>query len=142
MQVDAPIRRRRRAMAEINVVPYIDVMLVLLIIFMITAPMLDYGVEVELPRGQSEPLENLGDPLMVIVHANGDLYLNTGDGSQLVDDQTLVEQVAVIVGRNPEVQVLIFGDQSTAYGNIYETIGLLRQAGVSAIGLEGIPTEQ
>ncbi|PKL95740.1 MAG: protein TolR [Gammaproteobacteria bacterium HGW-Gammaproteobacteria-8] len=142
MQADAPIRRRRRAMAEINVVPYIDVMLVLLIIFMVTAPLLNLGVEVELPQGSAETLDDPGDPLMVEVRANGDLYLNTGDAPQLVDGQTLVEQVSVIVGRNPEVQVLIAGDQATAYGNIYETMVLLQQAGVAAIGFMGDPPEQ
>ena len=135
-------RKRRKPVSDINVVPYIDVMLVLLIIFMVTAPLLNLGVEVELPQGQAETLEDQGDPLMVIVHANGDLYLNTGDAPQLVDGQTLVEQVAIIVGRNPEVQVLIAGDQGTAYRNIYETMVLLQQAGVGAIGFMGDPPEQ
>ena len=142
MQADAPIRRRRRAMAEINVVPYIDVMLVLLIIFMITAPLLNLGVEVELPRGNAETMDDPGDPLMVIVHANGDLYLNTGDAPELVDGQTLVERVGIIVGRNPEAQVLIAGDQQTAYSRIYETMVLLQQAGVASIGFMGDPPEQ
>jgi len=142
MQADAPIRRRRRAMAEINVVPYIDVMLVLLIIFMITAPLLNLGVEVELPQGSAETLEDDGDPLMVIVHANGDLYLNTGDAPELVDGETLVERIGIIVGRNPQAQVLIAGDQQTAYSRIYETMVLLQQAGVASIGFMGDPPEQ
>ncbi|MGB0515094.1 MAG: ExbD/TolR family protein [Wenzhouxiangellaceae bacterium] len=142
MQHDAPIRRRRRAMAEINVVPYIDVMLVLLIIFMVTAPLLNLGVEVELPRGSAEALEDDGDPLMVIVHSNGDLYLNTGDAPELVDAETLVERIAIIVGRNPQAQVLIAGDQQTPYSRIYETMVLLQQAGVASIGFMGDPPEQ
>src|SRR6056297_3442926 len=84
MQTDAPIQRRRRAMAEINVVPYIDVMLVLLIIFMVTAPLLNLGVEVELPQGNAESMGEIEDPLMVTVNANGDLYLNTGDAPELI----------------------------------------------------------
>src|SRR6056297_1945607 len=103
MQTDAPIQRRRRAMAEINVVPYIDVMLVLLIIFMVTAPLLNLGVEVELPQGNAESMGEIEDPLMVTVNANGDLYLNTGDAPELIDGQTLVERVSVLVGRNPEI---------------------------------------
>ena len=142
MQADAPVRRRRQAMAEINVVPCIDVMLVLLIIFMVTAPLLNLGVEVELPQGSAEALEDPRDPLMVVVHANGDLYLNTGDAPQLVDGQTLVDRVSVIVARNPDVQVLIAGDQGTAYRNIYEAMLLLQQAGVAAIGFMGDPPEQ
>jgi len=78
----------------------------------------------------------------VVVHANGDLYLNTGDAPQLVDGQTLVDRVSVIVARNPDVQVLIAGDQGTAYRNIYEAMLLLQQAGVAAIGFMGDPPEQ
>ena len=142
MQTDAPIQRRRRAMAEINVVPYIDVMLVLLIIFMVTAPLLNLGVEVELPQGNAESLGDIEEPLLVTVNSNGDLYLNTGDAPELVDGQTLVERVGVIVGRNDEVQVLIGGDQAVPYRYIYDTMVLLQRAGVSSIGFMGDPPEQ
>jgi len=142
MEADAPIRRRRRAMSEINVVPYIDVMLVLLIIFMITAPLLNLGVEVELPQGSAETLGERGDPLIVVVHGNGDLYLNTGDAPELIDGQTLVERVGVFVGRNPDLQVLIAGDQQAAYGHVYDAMTLLQQAGVTSIGFMGDPPEQ
>ncbi|MDT8408535.1 MAG: ExbD/TolR family protein [Wenzhouxiangellaceae bacterium] len=141
-QSDAPIRRRQRAIAEINVVPYIDVMLVLLIIFMITAPMLNLGVEVELPQASAESLGDISDPLMVTVNQNGDLYLNTGDAPELIDGQTLVERVGIIVARNPEVQVLVGGDQQVPYRYIYETMVLLQRAGVAAIGFMGDPPEQ
>jgi len=142
MQTDAPILRRRRAMAEINVVPYIDVMLVLLIIFMVTAPLLNLGVEVELPQGNAESLGDIEEPLLVTVDSNGDLYLNTGDAPELVDGQTLVERVGAIVGRNDEVQVLIGGDQAVPYRYIYDTMVLLQRAGVSSIGFMGDPPEQ
>src|SRR5210317_2268008 len=109
---------RRRPMAEINVVPYIDVMLVLLVIFMITAPLLNLGVEVELPKADAEPLdtEQNDEPLVVTVLRNGDLYLNAGgdlDGtsSGLIDPETLVTTVSAIVNRNPEIQVLVGGDE-------------------------------
>lgn len=142
MQTDAPIQRRRRAMAEINVVPYIDVMLVLLIIFMVTAPLLNLGVEVELPQGNAESMGEIEDPLMVTVNSNGDLYLNTGDAPELIDGQTLVERVSVLVGRNPEIQVLVGGDQAVPYRHIYETMVLLQRAGVASIGFMGDPPEQ
>jgi len=142
MQPDAPIQRRRRAMAEINVVPYIDVMLVLLIIFMVTAPLLNLGVEVELPKGNAESMGEVTDPLIVEVRPNGDLYLNTGDAPELVDGQTLVERVSVFVDRNPELQILIGGDQEVAYRHIYDTMVLLQRAGVAAIGFMGDPPEQ
>src|SRR6056297_1131460 len=128
MQADAPIRRRRRAMAEINVVPYIDVMLVLLIIFMVTAPLLNLGVEVELPRGNAESMGDQDDPLIVEVRDNGDLYLNTGDAPELIDGETLVERVAVFLGRNDELQVFIAGDQEVDYRHVYETMVLLQRA--------------
>jgi len=142
MQADAPIRRRRRAMAEINVVPYIDVMLVLLIIFMVTAPLLNLGVEVELPRGNAESMGDQDDPLIVEIRENGDLYLNAGDAPELVDGQTLVERVGIFLGRNDELQVFIAGDQGVAYRHIYETMVLLQRAGVPAIGFMGDPPEQ
>ncbi|MFU8877043.1 MAG: ExbD/TolR family protein [Wenzhouxiangellaceae bacterium] len=142
MQPDAPIQRRRRAMAEINVVPYIDVMLVLLIIFMITAPLLNLGIEVELPQGQAESMGDISEPLMVVIQHNGDFYLDTGDAPMLVDGETLRERVATLVRVNPDIQVLIGADRRAAYDHVYEAMVLLQQAGVSSIGFRGDPPEQ
>ena len=135
-------RKKRRPMADINVVPYIDVMLVLLVIFMITAPLLNLGVEVDLPKANAEPLDSQqGDePMVVTVLKNGDLYLNAGgdlDGtsSGLIDPQTLVATVSAIVRRNPEIQVLVGGDESVGYGHVYGAMVLLQQAGVTKVGL-------
>jgi len=130
-------RRNRRSMSEINVVPYIDVMLVLLVIFMITAPLLNLGVEVDLPTGEAGPLTDRGDPLMVTVARNGDWYLDTGDRPQLVDAQALGASVAAIVRRNPDLQVLVGGDRETSYQHIYQAMVVLQNAGVSAVGLVG-----
>ena len=135
------IRRRRRPMSEINVVPYIDVMLVLLVIFMITAPLMNLGVEVDLPTGQAEPLSDQGDPLLVTVTREGDLYLDTGDSPQLVDGETLVEIVGAIAQRNPDVQVTVSGDRDVAYQHIYGAMVLLQRAGVAAVGLIGDPED-
>ena len=135
-------------MAEINVVPYIDVMLVLLVIFMITAPLLNLGVEVDLPKADAEPLESQqGDePLVVTVLENGDLYLNAGgdlDGtsSGLIDPDSLVTTVSAIVRRNPDVQVLVGGDQAVGYGQVYNAMVLLQKAGVTKVGLMSDPLE-
>ena len=105
--------RKHKRVSEINVVPYIDVMLVLLVIFMITAPLLNLGVEVDLPKADAEPLDSQQneEPMVVTVLKNGDLYLNAGgevDGvnSGLIDPDTLVNVVSAVVRRNPEVQVL------------------------------------
>jgi len=141
-------RKKRRPMAEINVVPYIDVMLVLLVIFMITAPLLNLGVEVDLPKADAEPLESRQneEPMVVTVLENGDLYLNAGGavdgvGSGLIDSETLVTTVAAIVRRNPEIQVLVGGDRAVGYGHIYAAMVLLQKAGVQKVGLMSDPLE-
>ena len=141
-------RNKRRPMAEINVVPYIDVMLVLLVIFMITAPLLNLGVEVDLPKADAEPLNSQQneEPMVVTVLKNGDLYLNAGgeaDGinSGLIDPESLVTTVSAIVRRNPEIQVLVGGDQAVNYGHIYATMVLLQKAGVAKVGLMSDPLE-
>jgi len=136
------IRRRRSRMSEINVVPYIDVMLVLLVIFMITAPLMNLGVEIELPTGNAEPMEDQGDPLMVTVTASGDFYLDTGDQPQLIDGETLVATVSAIAARNPDLQVLVGGDRQTSYQYIYQAMVYLQQAGVASVGLVGDPEEE
>jgi biopolymer transport protein TolR len=142
------IKGRRRPMAEINVVPYIDVMLVLLVIFMITAPLLNLGVEVELPKADAEPMETEQnqEPLVVTVLQNGDLYLNAGgdlDGtsSGLIDADTLVTTVSAIVRRNPEIQVLVGGDERVDYGQVYNAMVLLQKAGVTKVGLMSDPLD-
>ena len=141
-------RNKRRPMAEINVVPYIDVMLVLLVIFMITTPLLNLGVEVNLPKADAEPLdsEQSDEPMVVTVLENGDLYLNAGgevDGvtSGLIDSESLVTTVAAIVRRNPEIQVLVGGDVAVGYGHIYGAMVLLQKAGVTKVGLMSDPLD-
>jgi len=142
------VRGRRRPMAEINVVPYIDVMLVLLVIFMITAPLLNLGVEVELPKADAEPMDTQenDEPLVITVLQNGDLYLNAGgdlDGtsSGLIDPESLVTMVSAIVNRNPGIQVLVGGDERANYGQVYNAMVLLQKAGVTKVGLMSDPME-
>ena len=142
------VKNRRRPMAEINVVPYIDVMLVLLVIFMITAPLLNLGVEVELPKADAEPMDTQenDEPLVITVLQNGDLYLNAGgdlDGtsSGLIDPESLVTMVGAIVSRNPAIQVLVGGDERASYGQVYQVMVLLQKAGVTKVGLMSDPKE-
>jgi biopolymer transport protein TolR len=141
-------RGRRRPMSEINVVPYIDVMLVLLVIFMITAPLLNLGVEVELPKADAEPLDSQqnDEPMVLTVLKNGDLYLNAagdldGTSSGLIDPESLVTTMSAIVRRNPELQVLVGGDQSVGYGLVYDAMVLLQKAGVTKVGLMSDPLD-
>jgi biopolymer transport protein TolR len=135
-------------MAEINVVPYIDVMLVLLVIFMITTPLLNLGVEVNLPNADAAPMESEqnDEPMVVTVLKNGDLYLNAGGEadevtSGLIDSESLVTTVAAIVRRNPEIQVLVGGDEEVGYGHVYNAMVLLQKAGVTKVGLMSDPLD-
>lgn len=135
-------RRGRRAMSDMNVVPYIDVMLVLLVIFMIAAPLLQQGVEVDLPKSSAEPITDPGEPLIISVSREGDYYLNVGGTAELVDEQALVEAVSAFVRRNPDIPVLVGGDQAVAYTRVYQAMVLLQQAGVEKVGLISDPPER
>ena len=129
-------RKKRKPMAEINVVPYIDVMLVLLIVFMVTAPLLNQGIEVELPEANNEPLdidENL-ETLVVSILASGEYYLSigsTGDDRQSVTLETIGEQVSRIMNANPSIQVLVEGDTEADWGAMVTLITTLQNAGVN-----------
>jgi biopolymer transport protein TolR len=124
-------------MSEINVVPYIDVMLVMLVIFMITAPLLNQGVDVELPQTDSEPMSSdQKDPLVLTVDAEGRYFLNIGgDPEQAVDAETLVLRTAAILRQRPKVPVLVRGDTKVDYGLVVAAMSLLQQAGATRVGL-------
>jgi len=112
--------RRRRMLSEINVVPYIDVMLVLLVIFMVTAPMLMQGVEVELPKADAAPVEDQDvEPLIVSINSQGQLFLNLGaNEKQVLELATVRQRVAAVLRRTPDKPVLVWGDQKVAYGDV------------------------
>lgn len=132
-------RRKHRPMAEINVVPYIDVMLVLLIIFMITAPIVQQGVEIELPRPnvaakQMSPDQH--EPVVVAVDQKGDFYLNIGDQpDKPIEAELLVNRVAAVRQLKPDVPVLVRGDRGAGYGQVVDAMVLLQKAGVEKVGL-------
>jgi biopolymer transport protein TolR len=125
-----------RLMSEINVVPYIDVMLVLLIIFMITAPLMTQGISVDLPKAPAQPIAaDDNEPLVLSVDRQGKFYLNIGDDTgKPIDDATLVERAAAVIRRNPETQVLVKADENVAYGRVVTGAALLTQAGVQKVG--------
>ena len=138
----AGMRGKRRLMGEINVVPYIDVMLVLLIIFMITAPLLTQGIKVDLPKGAAEPLvvQRNEPPLVLSIDARGRLYLNVGaNPRQPIDDQTALLRATVALRRSPGRTVLVNGDQAVSYGRIMQAMLLLQQAGAPSVGFETQP---
>ena len=132
-----PRHIRKQPMSEINVVPYIDVMLVLLVIFMITAPLLAQGVKVDLPQAASEPIEpKQKEPLIVTVNAQGVYFLNVGDNPMNgIDNETLVKRVATVLRRQPETPVLVRGDKNVNYGKVVTAMTLLQKAGAPSVGL-------
>jgi len=124
-------------MSEINVVPYIDVMLVLLVIFMITAPLLAQGVKVELPQVASEPVEKeQQEPLIATVDVNGVYYLNVGEDQETgIDHEVLVQRVAAVLRHRPGTPVLVRGDNDVNYGAVVTAMALLQKAGAESVGL-------
>jgi biopolymer transport protein TolR len=133
----ARTRNKHRPMAEINVVPYIDVMLVLLIIFMVTAPMLMQGVKVDLPVASADPVENQDpEPLIISIKSSGELFLNLGSGEDIsLSLATIKQRVSVIMRRNPQKPVLVWGDKAVAYGEVVTLMTALQQAGAPSVGL-------
>jgi len=132
--------RRRRRMAEINIVPYIDVMLVLLIIFMVTAPMLNLGADIQLPQSAAKALQNEKQPVLVSVDQQGNVFLTLGKSPrEKVDDETLVKDVSAFVKQDPKASVMLGGDKRVDYGRVNQVLGLLQQAGVAKVGLMSQP---
>jgi biopolymer transport protein TolR len=129
--------KRRRAISEINVVPYIDVMLVLLIIFMVTAPLLKQGVEVDLPAAPANPLNaESPEPIVITVDKNGLMFLNIAiDPDTQISADALVEQVKSAITREPRRPVMVRGDANGPYQNVVATLVLLQQADVGSVGL-------
>ncbi|MGH8247517.1 MAG: protein TolR [Gammaproteobacteria bacterium] len=137
-------RSRRKVMSEINVVPYIDVMLVLLVIFMITAPLLSQGVKVELPQAPSQPLpQEDREPVIVSVDAGGNFFINYGDDQdQPIAPQLLANRLAALKKYQPATPVYVKGDRGVNYGRVVELMALLQGAGVDGVGLVTEPLEQ
>ena len=133
----ARIQSKRRSIAEINVVPYIDVMLVLLIIFMVTAPLLKQGVDVELPQAPANALDNNSpEPIVISVDQHGKLYINV---TNQPDDPIAAEDLVIIIKeklqKQPKRPVMVRGDARVPYREIVETLVMLQQANVGSVGL-------
>jgi biopolymer transport protein TolR len=130
-------------MSEINVVPYIDVMLVLLVIFMITAPLLTQGVDVELPQADAQPIEqSQAEPVVVTVDQAGEFYIDIGEGKDSpVSPDDLVSRVAAVLKYKPKTPILVRGDAGVAYGRVVEAMVLLQAGGAPSVGLITEPPE-
>jgi len=130
--MEAYRKRRKKLMSDINVVPYIDVMLVLLVIFMITAPLLSQGVKVDLPKAQARPVENQDrEPLVVTVDRTGQYFLD----DRRISPEELRKKAAAILRLRPETPVLIRGDRQVDYGQVVKAMTLLQAAGAPSVGL-------
>lgn len=129
--------RKRRQVAEMNVVPYIDVMLVLLVIFMITAPLLKTGVDVALPKSEAEPLDTRQDePLILTVTGNGQLYLSVGENpDEPLARDAAFQLAAAVIRQQPNKRVLVAGDEGVEYGEVVKAMTILQAAGAEEIGL-------
>jgi biopolymer transport protein TolR len=132
------VRRRKKheQKAEINVVPWIDVCLVLLIVFMVTAPLLMQGVEVQLPQASTEPMDTQEEPLIVSVKQDKSFYINLGaNQSAPVPLADIAEQVRKVLANKPKTPVLVWGDARVDYGAVVEVMGALQGVGVDNVGL-------
>ena len=139
-------RAKRRLMGEINVVPYIDVMLVLLIIFMVTAPLLTQGIEVELPKAAAEPLDpdlmRDNEPLILSVDAAGQFYLNVGEDEEAPQAAaTILDLAAAVIRQKPGTPVLVKADQTVPYGRVVTAMVILQQAGAAKVGFLTDPAD-
>lgn len=130
-------RKRRNLMAEMNVVPYIDVMLVLLVIFMVTAPMLTQGVKVELPEVASDSINvDNAEPIIISIKANGSYWLKQGDkADKRMQLPALTQALQAIQQKQPKVQILLNGDTKVPYGEVVKLMATLQQANILRVGL-------
>jgi len=130
-------RKPRRLKSEINVVPYIDVMLVLLVIFMVTAPLLTLNFEVELPASNAPQLQSKQNPVVISVLADGRLSLTLpeDDKPQFMDESTLEKYLSALVVQNPDLQPLVAADRNAAYQSVIKATDVLRRSGIKKVGL-------
>lgn len=123
--------KENEPMGEINVTPLVDVMLVLLVIFMITAPLLTQGVNVDLPDAKSPPMQQNIEPLVISIKASGEIYLQ----KHAVDIEQLAPRIAAMRKQKPNLPVFIRGDAKTQYGRVAQVMSLLESAGIKKVGL-------
>jgi biopolymer transport protein TolR len=124
-------RRKFRLMAEINVTPMVDVMLVLLIIFMVTAPLLTVGIPVNLPQTKAEPLSNPDEPIVVTITDKGAVYLQ----ETTIADDALIPRLQAITDNKPDTKIFVRGDKKIDYGRVMEVMGLIKSAGFTQVAL-------
>ena len=124
-------RRKYTQMSEINVTPFVDVMLVLLIVFMVTAPLLTVGIPVDLPKVKATALTDQKDPIEITVNLEGEVYI----GESLVDVENLIPRINAITEQNTEARIYIRGDRVVAYGRVMEIMSIINSAGYVKVAL-------
>ncbi|MFA5938841.1 MAG: protein TolR [Sinimarinibacterium sp.] len=133
---------KRKLSSDINVVPYIDVMLVLLIIFMITAPLMTQGIGVDLPDTNAESLSSQEDEVALSVKSDGGFYLNVGDNQkEALSDDEVVKRIGAIVRNKPDKLILVHGDAAVPYERVAHGMALLQEAGARKVGFVTEPRE-
>jgi biopolymer transport protein TolR len=127
------LRRRLRGgpMTEINVAPFVDVMLVLVVIFMIAAPLLTVGVPVDLPKAAVDPLNEDKEPLIITVDAEGRVYLQESE----IEENVLIPRLVAVSEANPDLRVFVRGDRAINYGRVMEVMGMVSEAGFAKVAL-------
>ena len=123
--------RRHRPMGEINVTPFVDVMLVLLIVFMVTAPLLTVGVEVDLPKTKAGAINADAAPLVVSIKSDGSLYLQ----ETVIEPEALIPRLKAISNANPDVRIFVRGDRAVSYGEVLSVMGRIQSAGFEKVAL-------
>tara|TARA_B110000902_G_scaffold107292_1_gene126816 strand:+ start:1553 stop:1978 length:426 start_codon:yes stop_codon:yes gene_type:complete len=124
-------RKQKKSMSQINVTPFVDVMLVLLIVFMITAPLLTVGVSVDLPKTKASQLNSKGDPIVISIKQNGDLYIQ----ERVIDSLQLLPRLQAISSGNKNLRVYVRGDKDVPYGIVLDTIAKIKRSGFKKVAL-------
>ena len=124
-------QKKNKTMSQINVTPFVDVMLVLLIVFMITAPLLTVGVSVDLPKTKAAQLNSKGDPVVVSIKQNGDLYIQ----ERLIDTLKLLPRLKAISSGNKNLRIYVRGDKNVPYGIVLDTIAKIKSSGFKKVAL-------
>ncbi len=130
-RAQSSLRRRSRTMSEINVTPFVDVMLVLLIVFMITAPLMTVGVPVDLPETEAGSISDETEPLVISIKPDGEIYLQESP----ITLETLTPRLRAITGENNKARIFIRGDKALNYGTIMEIMGTITSAGFEKVAL-------
>ena len=130
-QAAAKSKRRYQPMAEINVTPFVDVMLVLLVVFMVTAPLLTVGVKVDLPTAEADVIRGNDEPLTVSINGSGEVYLQ----ESLISMQDLVPKLRAITSEKPDTRIFVRGDKEIHYGLVMEIMGAINSAGFGKVSL-------